>query len=69
MKFNWFVGIDASKKTLDITIRKKECILRTLKIENSVSVLKSFLKELKNEGLELSDTLFAWNIPGFIVHQ
>lgn len=64
MKFTWFIGIDVSKKTLDIAIRNKECILKTFKIENSVPVLKSFLKELKKEDIELSNSLFCMEHTG-----
>jgi len=64
MKFTWFIGIDVSKKTLDIAIRNKECILKTFKIENSVPVLKSFLKELKKEDIKLSNSLFCMEHTG-----
>ena len=64
MKFTWFIGIDVSKKTLDIAIRKKDSILKTVKIENSVSVLKSFINELRTEGIALSDCLFCMEHTG-----
>ncbi len=64
MKFTWFIGIDVSKKTLDIAIRNKDSILKTFKIENSVAILKSFLKNLKEEGICLSDTLFCMEHTG-----
>lgn len=63
MKFTWFIGIDVSKKTLDITIRTKYSILKTVKIENSVPILKVFLKELKKD-IDLSNCLFCMEHTG-----
>ena len=64
MKFNWFIGIDVSKKTLDITVRNREIVLQTLKIENSVAALKCLLKEFKKQGIDLSATLFCMEHTG-----
>lgn len=63
MKFTWFIGIDVSKKTLDISIRTKDSILKTIKIENSVTVLKVFLKGLKKD-IDLSNSLFCMEHTG-----
>jgi transposase len=64
MKFNWFVGIDVSKKTLDITVLKSNEKILFKQIENSVKQLKSFLKELKSEGVLLSESLICMEHTG-----
>jgi transposase len=64
MKFNWFVGIDVSKKTLDITVLKSNEKMFFKQIENSVRQLKAFLKELKSEGVILSETLICMEHTG-----
>lgn len=64
MKFTWFIGIDVSKKTLDIAIRDKDSLLKTLQIENSISVVKQFIKDLKKDGLVISDCLFCMEHTG-----
>lgn len=64
MKFNWFVGIDVSKNTLDITVLKSNQQILFKQIENSVKQLKAFLKELKSEGVILSESLICMEHTG-----
>ena len=64
MKFNWFIGIDVSKKTLDITVFKgnKEVLFK--QIENNVKEVKALLKELKLAGVVISESLFCMEHTG-----
>ncbi len=64
MKFNWFIGIDVSKKTLDICVRNEQTVLFSTQIENSVKALKGFLKQLKSEGVVLNESLFCMEHTG-----
>lgn len=64
MKFNWFVGIDVSKNTLDITVLKSNEKVLFKQIENNVKQLKAFLKELKSQGVILSESLICMEHTG-----
>ena len=64
MKFNWFIGIDVSKKTLDITVLKSNQKVLFKQIENSVKHLKAFLKELKSKGVIISESLICMEHTG-----
>ena len=64
MKFNWFIGIDVSKKTLDICVRNEQIVLFSTQIENSVKALKGFLKQLKSKGVVLNESLFCMEHTG-----
>jgi transposase len=64
MKFNWFIGIDVSKKTLDITVLKNNQKVLFKQIENSVKHLKAFLNELKSEGVIISESLICMEHTG-----
>ncbi|WP_018344142.1 IS110 family transposase [Cytophaga aurantiaca] len=64
MKFNWFVGIDVSKNTLDITVLKSTDKVLFKQIENNVKALKVFLKELKSEGICISESLICMEHTG-----
>lgn len=64
MKFNWFVGIDVSKNTLDITVLKSNEKVLFKQIENNVKQLKAFLKELKSEGVILTESLICMEHTG-----
>jgi transposase len=64
MKFNWFVGIDVSKNTLDITVLNGIVKVAFKKIENNEKQFKSFLKELKTEGVIISETLICMEHTG-----
>lgn len=64
MKFNWFIGIDVSKKTLDITVLKGTSKVVFKQIGNNVKQIKLFLKELKSEGISISECLFCMEHTG-----
>ncbi len=64
MKFNWFIGMDVSKNTLDITVLKDNNKVLFERIENNVKQVKLFLKKLKSEGVSISKTLFCMEHTG-----
>lgn len=64
MKFNWFIGIDVSKKTLDITVFEGNRNILFKQIENNEKQVKLFLKELKQEGIIVSESLFCMEHTG-----
>ena len=64
MKFNWFLGIDVSKNTLDITVLKSNEKILFKQIENSEKQLKAFLNKLKSEGVLLSESLICMEHTG-----
>jgi len=64
MKFNWFVGIDVSKNTLDITVLNGSQKILFKTIANNVKQFKSFLKDLKSEGVLISEALICMEHTG-----
>lgn len=47
MKFNYFIGIDVSKKTLDFYVLKNNQLVFHLETENSQKGIQGFIRELK----------------------
>lgn len=64
MKFNWFIGIDVSKKTLDITVLKDQSKILFKQIDNNEKQINSFLKELKRQNIIMSESLFCMEHTG-----
>ena len=64
MKFTWFIGIDVSKKTLDIAVRKSGEIVLSTKIENSTKEFTRFVNELSDVGINITQTLFCMEHTG-----
>jgi len=64
MKFNWFIGIDVSKHTLDISVRDSNSIIHVEQIENSEKQLKVCLKHLKKFDINIAETLFCMEHTG-----
>jgi transposase len=66
MKRNWFIGIDISKKTLDIVIydqeRRKES--KHFKVDNEFKGFKEMIKNLKAEGVVLEDAFICLEYCG-----
>ena len=59
MSYQWFIGIDVSKQTLDITILNNNEKKMYEQIVNSDQSIKSFLKKLVSEQkIILQDCLF-----------
>lgn len=64
MKFNWFIGIDVSKKTLDISIRDSKSVIHVEQIENSEKSLKSCFKDLKRLDVNIKEALICMEHTG-----
>jgi len=66
MNYKWFVGIDISKKTLDLVLYKKELQKKSphCKIHNNQSGFKAITKWLKEQNAKLQDTLFCMEHTG-----
>ena len=58
-KYLYFIGIDVSKKTLDVSVNQAKKHLFTLQISNNESGLKKLFRELKRQKIHLSQTLFC----------
>ncbi len=67
MSYQWFIGIDVSKQTLDITILHDNEKKMYEQIENSDQSVKSFLKKLISDRKIMLAGLsfFVWSILGF----
>lgn len=57
--FSHFIGIDVSKKTLDISVFEGNHFLYHAQIENSVGSFKKFVLSLKKQRINLSRCLFC----------
>ena len=65
-KFNYetIIGIDISKKTLDICLTNNNEPIFQTKIDNTAQGLKSILKKLKSLHIRLEETLFCCENTG-----
>jgi len=59
MEFNYFIGIDVSKKTLDISVFKQKEFDFHIQIENSIKSFKTFLSTLKRKKINTLNCLFC----------
>ena len=65
MSYQWFIGIDVSKQTLDITILNNSEKKMYEQIDNSDQSIKSFLKKLVSEQkVSLNDCIFCLEHTG-----
>lgn len=65
MEFNFFVGIDVSKDTLDFSLSSRGNILVNVCVENSSNGIKSALKEFKKQPIfSIETTLFCLEHTG-----
>ena len=64
MSYQWFIGIDVSKQTLDITILNNNEKKMYEQIINSDQSVKSFLKKLSDQKISLQDCLFCLEHTG-----
>ena len=64
MSYQWFIGIDVSKQTLDITILNNNEKKMYEQIINSDQSIKSFLKKLRDQKIALSACLFCLEHTG-----
>jgi transposase len=64
MKFNWFIGIDVSKNTLDISIRDSKSVIHVEQIENSEKSLKACFKDFKKLDVNIKEALICMEHTG-----
>lgn len=58
-EFEYFIGVDVSKKTLDISVLKQKEFLFHNQIDNTPRSITSFLKQLKGKGIDPNRCLFC----------
>ena len=63
-KFVYQVGIDVAKSTLDFTVLQEGKKLNYQRISNTPKAVKSYLKELKKQGITFTETLFCMEHTG-----
>jgi len=64
MKFNWFIGIDVSKKTLDFHIQHQSSSMIYQKVDNTPLGIKSLIDTCKRLKLDFDDALFCLEFTG-----
>ena len=66
MDYKWFIGIDISKKTLDVVLYKKNLQKRSpyCQISNDTKGFNTLIKWLKEQGAGLKQTLFCMEHTG-----
>ena len=66
MKRNWFIGIDISKKTLDIVIynQEKQKSKKHFKVTNNLKGFREVIQKLKAEGINLKEALICLEYCG-----
>ena len=71
MNYLWFIGIDISKKTLDVVIYNKsnQKLSHCLKVKNNQQGFKKLLKWLKNNKIIFSRTLLCMEHTGIYGYQ
>lgn len=57
--FKYFIGIDVSKKTLDLSVLKGKDFEFHVQIDNSIDGLNDFLKLLKKQKINISNCLWC----------
>lgn len=65
MNFNYFIGIDVSKKTLDFCLLKAGKALLHLRMENHSKGIESFIKQCQQQlDFKLEESLFCMEHTG-----
>jgi transposase len=66
MDYKWFIGIDISKKTLDVVLYKKDLQKKSpyCKISNDIKGFKTLFKWIKEQGVKPKYTLFCMEHTG-----
>jgi len=66
MEYNWYVGIDISKKTLDVVIFQKEKMKKSphIRIENNTLGFEQLLLWFKEQNIILKETLICMEHTG-----
>lgn len=68
MDFNWFIGIDVSKKTFDVSFRKGNSQSNHSVFGNDKTGVKSFFKYLKEERVVFKECLVCLEHTGVYTH-
>ena len=63
MDYSYFIGIDISKKTLDLAVRDRKQHLFHVKADNSPAGLNQFKQECLAKDIDLSKSLICWGSP------
>lgn len=65
MNYQWFVGIDVSKSTLDITVLEGSESKKYYQISNAIKEINAFLRKIvQQEKIELDKTVFCLEHTG-----
>jgi transposase len=64
MKFEWFIGIDISKKTLDFDLHHESKSILDRQVENSRKGINSLLSSCKKMNVDFEKTLFCLEHTG-----
>jgi transposase len=64
MKFNWFIGIDVSKKTLDFHVRHLSNDIVHQQVDNTLKGIKSILVTCKKLKVDFKDAVFCLEYTG-----
>lgn len=64
MKFEWFIGVDVSKKTLDFNLRHLSNSILYLQVANDREGINSFLSSCKKVKVDFEQCLFCLEHTG-----
>ncbi len=67
--YAYYIGVDVSKKTLDITVLKGKEKLFHVRVSNDEKGIKALKKELKNNRISANKSLFCLENTGFHGHK
>ncbi|MCP4461039.1 MAG: IS110 family transposase [Cytophagales bacterium] len=62
--FEFFIGIDVSKSTLDFAVRNRNAPLFHLQVSNTIKGLKEFVKKCKQKSISIKDSLICMEHTG-----
>lgn len=64
-KFKWFLGVDVSKKTLDLTLLVDNKMLEHQQIDNTATAIKNYFKDIKKQfGCQIKECLICMEHTG-----
>ena len=64
MDFNHFIGVDVSKKTLDLSVRDQTAVIFHMQVDNSRQGIKTFTQKLKEYGIAVKTSLVCLEHTG-----
>jgi transposase len=62
--FTYQVGIDVAKSTLDFTVLQEGKKLNYQRISNTPKAVKTYLQQLRKQGIAFTETLFCMEHTG-----